>query len=157
MYYTNIFNDGFVEDFLDELFGGSANRGCGCEPEKKPEQPKRVANVRTDIVENDKGYKFIIDLPGYDKSEVKIELKDNYLTVRAEHAPKNTEENKEDKEDKDRYLRRERYEGIRQRSYFVGENINAEAIKAGFSNGVLTIDIPKPEPKEDAKVTISID
>ena len=157
MYYTNIFNDGFVEDFLDELFGGTANRGCGVEPDKKaPEQPKRVANIRTDITENDKGYKFIIDLPGYDKSEVKIELKDNYLTVKAEHAAKAEEAGKPE-EEKSRYLRRERYTGLRQRSYYVGENINVEAIKAGFCNGVLTIDVPKPEPKEEAKVTINID
>lgn len=155
MYYTNIFNDGFVEDFLDELFGGTADRGCACDTGRKPEQPKRTANVRTDIEETEKGYTFTVELPGFDKSEVKIELKDNYLTVKAEHAPK-TEENAEGAEKK-RYIRRERYNGLRQRSYFVGEDINAEGIKAGFNNGILTIDIPKKEPKEEAKVTISID
>ena len=46
---------------------------------------------------------------------------------------------------------------MRQRSYYVGENVNKEAIKASFNNGVLTIDVPKPEPKEDEKVTIAID
>ncbi len=155
MYYTNIFNDGFVEDFLDELFGGTADRGCACDTGRKPEQPKRTANVRTDIEETEKGYTFTVELPGFDKSEVKIELKDNYLTVKAEHAPK-TEENAEGAEKK-RYIRRERYNGVRQRSYFVGEDINAEGIKAGFNNGILTIDIPRKEPKEEAKVTISID
>ncbi|HBE09678.1 MAG: Hsp20/alpha crystallin family protein [Eubacterium sp.] len=155
MYYTNIFNDGFVEDFLDELFGGAADRGCACDTGRKPEQPKRTANVRTDIEETEKGYTFTVELPGFDKSEVKIELKDNYLTVKAEHAPK-TEENAEGAAKK-RYIRRERYNGVRQRSYFVGEDINAEGIKAGFNNGILTIDIPKKEPKEEAKVTISID
>ena len=155
MYYTNIFNDGFVEDFLDELFGGTADRGCACDTGRKPEQPKRTANVRTDIEETEKGYTFTVELPGFDKSEVKIELKDNYLTVKAEHAPK-TEENSEDAAKK-RYIRRERYNGVRQRSYFVGEDINAEGIKAGFNNGILTIDIPRKEPKEEAKVTISID
>jgi HSP20 family molecular chaperone IbpA len=155
MYYTNIFNDGFVEDFLGELFGGAADRNSTCDAGRKPEQqPKRVANVRTDIAEDEKGYKFYIELPGFDKSEVKIELKDNYLTVKAEHAPK-SEENSEAA--KTRYIRRERYNGLRQRSYYVGEDINAEAIKAGFSNGILTIDVPKKEPKEEAKVTISID
>ena len=156
MYYTNIFNDGFVEDFLDELFGGTGNRGCA--PEKKPDQPKRIANVRTDIVEYDKGFKFDIDLPGYDKSEVKIELKDNYLTVKAEHtAAKEENDDKGDKGDKGRYIRKERYDSLRQRSYYIGEDVNAEAIKASFKNGVLTIDVPKAEPKEEAKVTINID
>ena len=153
MYYTNIFNDGFVEDFLDELFGGTCKGGCA--PEKKPEQPKRIANVRTDIVEYDNGFRFDIDLPGYDKSEVKIELKDNYLTVKAEHTA--AKEENDDKADKGRYIRKERYESLRQRSYYVGEDINAEAIKASFKNGVLTIDVPKAEPKEEAKVTINID
>ena len=143
------------KDFLDELFGGTADRGCACDTGRKPEQPKRTANVRTDIEETEKGYTFTVELPGFDKSEVKIELKDNYLTVKAEHAPK-TEENAEGAEKK-RYIRRERYNGVRQRSYFVGEDINAEGIKAGFNNGILTIDIPKKEPKEEAKVTISID
>ena len=104
MYYTNIFNDGFVEDFLDELFGGTADRGCACDTGRKPEQPKRTANVRTDIEETEKGYTFTVELPGFDKSEVKIELKDNYLTVKAEHAPK-TEENAEGAEKK-RYISR---------------------------------------------------
>ncbi|MCR5368115.1 MULTISPECIES: Hsp20/alpha crystallin family protein [Eubacterium] len=152
MYYTNIFNDGFVEDFLDELFGGATGRSCG-EENKKSQPPKRVANLRTDISEDDKGYKFEVDLPGFDKSEVSIELKNDYLTIRAEHAEK--EENKEAEETK--YLRKERYKGLRQRSYYVGENIKAEGIKASFNNGVLTIDVPKPEPKEEAKVTINID
>ena len=146
MYYTNIFNDGFVEDFLDELFGGTADRGCACDTGRKPEQPKRTANVRTDIEETEKGYTFTVELPGFDKSEVKIELKDNYLTVKAEHAPK-TEENAEGAEKK-RYIRRERYTGSCSRSFYVGENVTEEDIQAKFDNGTLKLSIPKDIPKK---------
>ena len=152
MYYTNIFNDNFVEDVFNELFGGTTDRSCGCETDKRPAPPKRVAQMKTDLIEKEKTYTFEIELPGFDKSEVKIELKDNYLTVSAEHP-----ENKEEKGPDGKFLRRERHYGMRQRSYYVGENVNKEAIKASFNNGVLTIDVPKPEPKEDEKVTIAID
>ena len=91
-----------------------------------------------------------IDVPGYDKEDIKIELQDGYLTVSAE---KNEE--KEDKHAK--YLKRERFTGMCSRSYYVGDNLKEEDIKANFKNGILTIEFPKEvEKKVEEKKYIPI-
>ena len=97
--------------------------------------------MKTDLKEKDGKYFLEIDIPGYDKEDIKIELHEGYLTVSAE---KNEE--KEDKHAK--YLKRERFSGMCSRSYYVGENVNEEDIKANFKNGILTIEFTKePEKK----------
>ena len=95
-------------------------------------------------------YMLEIDVPGYDKEDIKIELQDGYLTVSAE---KNEE--KEDKHAK--YLKRERFTGMCSRSYYVGDNLKEEDIKANFKNGILTIEFPKEvEKKVEEKKYIPI-
>ena len=106
--------------------------------------------MKTDLKEKDGKYFLEIDIPGYEKEDIKIELHDGYLTVSAE---KNEE--KEDKHAK--YLKRERFSGMCSRSYYVGENVNEEDIKASFRNGILTIEFPKePEKKIEEKKYIPI-
>lgn len=125
--------DIFDEVFADPFFGEKENK-----------------IMKTDLKEKDGKYMLEIDVPGYDKEDIKIELQDGYLTVSAE---KNEE--KEDKHAK--YLKRERFSGMCSRSYYVGENVNEEDIKANFRNGILTIEFPKePEKKIEEKKYIPI-
>ena len=131
----NIFADRFFNDFFED-FSRPVRRAA------------RVMNpipsaMKTDIKENDKGYKLFIDLPGYAKDDVKAELKEGYLVVSAENTAENNEEDEDGK-----YIRRERLYGSCQRSFYVGKDLEKEDIKAKFDNGTLTIEIPKKEASE---------
>ena len=97
--------------------------------------------MKTDVREHETGYEIAVDLPGFKKDEIKLELKDGYLTV---SAAKGLEENEKDKKT-GKYIRRERYSGSMSRSYFVGEDMKQEDIKAKFEDGVLNITLPKKE------------
>ena len=109
--------------------------------------------MKTDIQEKDNNYILDMDLPGYDKSDIKAQLKDGYLTITAQ---KNT--SKEDKDEKGNYIRRERYCGKCSRSFYVGENLKEEDIKASFSNGILELIFPKKVEKKEEKIKyITID
>ena len=99
--------------------------------------------MKTDINEKKDKYVIDIDLPGYEKDGIKVEIQDGYLTV---HAKVNKEEN--DKE-KGKYVRKERYIGECERSFYVGDNIKEEDIKAKFKNGTLTLEIPKKEERKE--------
>ena len=94
--------------------------------------------MKTDVKETEKGYEVAIDLPGFKKEDVTCELKDGYLTVSAE---KKLEENEKDSEGK--YIRRERYTGNQSRSFYVGDGIHEDDIKASFQDGILRLDVPK--------------
>ena len=94
--------------------------------------------MRTDVREMDGSYQLDIDLPGYKKEDVKAELKDGYLTVKAE---------KKFEETDDKYLRRERYFGSCSRSFYVGEDLTQSDIKAKFEDGILKLTVPKKEPE----------
>ena len=111
--------------------------------------------MKTDIKELDNGYELEIDLPGFKKDEIKAELNNGYLTV---SAAKGLDEDKEDKKT-GKYIRRERYAGACQRSYYVGEDITEEDIKASFEHGILTLFVPKKEakPAVEEKKYISIE
>ena len=100
--------------------------------------------MKTDIRETADDYEITMNLPGVKKENVKAELKDGYLTIQA--AMGSSGENK-DKEGK--YIRRERYYGTSSRSFYVGEDITEEDIKARFENGVLKISVPKKQPEPE--------
>ncbi|MBQ6143932.1 MAG: Hsp20/alpha crystallin family protein [Clostridia bacterium] len=109
--------------------------------------------MSTDIVEKDDGLEMIVDLPGVKKEDIKIELNKGYLIITASS---NVE--KEEKDDSKNYLRRERSTGRYRRSFFVGEELTEEDIKAKFENGTLTINLPKKEQKKiEEKKTINIE
>ena len=125
--------DIFDEVFADPFFGEKENK-----------------IMKTDLKEKDGKYMLEIDVPGYDKEDIKIELNEGYLTVSAE---KNEE--KEDKHAK--YLKRERFTGMCSRNYYVGEGLKEEDIKASFKNGILSIEFPKEvEKKVEEKKYIPI-
>ena len=98
--------------------------------------------MKTDIKENKDCYSITIDLPGYNKDDIKISIDNGYLTINATMS-----KNEEDKE-KGRFIRRERYFGECSRSFYVGDDILVEDIKASFKNGALNLEIPKKEQKE---------
>ena len=110
--------------------------------------------MRTDIKESDAGFELTIDLPGFKKEDVQAELKDGYLAITAQTA---TETSSSD--DAGTYVRKERFSGKCSRTFYVGEDIEEEDIKAKFEDGVLTMNIPKKQeqPKLENKHTIAID
>lgn len=99
--------------------------------------------MKTDIKEKKDKYIIDIDLPGYEKEGIKIEIQDGYLTV---HASINKEENDEEK---GKYVRKERYAGECSRNFYVGDNVKEEDVKAKFKNGTLTLEIPKKEERKE--------
>ena len=145
MLLPSIFGESLFDDFFEDF--------------ARP--VRRIAKVnndiptamRTDVKESETGYELDIDLPGYNKEDVQAKLKDGYLTIMAS-IKKENEENKND----GKYIRRERYYGSCNRSFYVGEHIEQEDIKAKFENGILKVSIPKkeakPEIEEDKFITI---
>lgn len=128
--FLDLWNDPF-EDFFKPLFySGMASK-----------------EMRTDIKETENGYEMQVDLPGFEKKDLKLSLNNGYLTIEAE---KNEKE-----EDKHNYLRRERNYSCK-RSYYVGNGVKEEDVKAKYENGILTVDIPK-ENKELPSGNINID
>ena len=98
--------------------------------------------MNTDIKENDNDYELTMNLPGVKKEDVTAELKDGYLTI---HATSN--QNKDEKDEDGKYIRRERYSGSCNRSFYVGDAVTEEDIKANFENGTLKMTISKKEAK----------
>ncbi len=99
--------------------------------------------MKTDIKENDDSYSIVVDLPGYSKDNIKVEVEDGYLTI---HATINNE-NEETK--KGKFVRRERYFGECSRSFYVGDSVETTDVKAAFKNGILSLEIPKKEDKKE--------
>ena len=98
------------------------------------------AVMKTDVKEDENGYHLDIELPGYKKDDIKAELKEGYMTITATKA-----ENKDEAEKKGNYIRRERYQGTSSRSFYVGEEVKEEDIKAKFEDGILKVFVPKIE------------
>lgn len=112
-----------------------------------------VDTMRTDIVEKDGQYLLNMELPGYKKEDIQMELKDGYLMI---HATKNVDN--EEKDSQGHVIRRERYSGSCSRNFYVGENVKHEDIKASFNNGELVISLPKDPTKQvEEKRFIPID
>lgn len=102
---------------------------------------KRAPNMmKTDVKETEEGYEVDVDLPGFDKDEIHLDLNNGYLTISTEKLLEKIDESK-----KGRILRQERYSGMMQRSFYVGEQLTEEDIKASYTSGVLHITMPKRE------------
>ena len=109
--------------------------------------------MKTDVHEHEDHYELDIDLPGFKKEEVNLELKDGYLTVSAAKGL-----NKDEKNEKGKLIRQERFAGAMQRSFYVGKNLTEEDIKARFESGVLSLNVAKKEfAKVPEKRTIMIE
>ena len=109
--------------------------------------------MKTDIREHDGGYELDVDLPGFKKDEINVELENGYLTI---SATKGLDKDEQDK--KGKYIRRERYAGAMQRSFYVGDEVTQEDIKAKFEDGILRLSIPKKDAQAvETKKTIAIE
>ena len=138
MMMPSIFGESlFDDDWMDfpferEFFG-----------KKNPLYGKHAKNMmKTDVRETENGYEVDIDLPGFKKDEINAKLENGYLTV---SASKGLDQDEKDKEGK--YIRQERYAGAMSRSFYVGEELTQEDIKAKYENGILKLSLPKKEAK----------
>ena len=148
----SIFNDNLFDDFFNfPFYDDKAERRA----EKKLYGHHAHNLMKTDIKEKKDGYELEMDLPGFKKDEITAELKDGYMTISAAKGLNQDEQEK----DTGRYLRRERYAGACQRTFYVGEDVTEEDIKAEFKHGILKLFIPKKEakPAETEKKFISIE
>lgn len=137
MMMPSIFGENLFNDWMDFSFPDVDRVLYG----------KHANNImKTDVKEKDEAYEVAIDLPGFKKEDVKAELKDGYLTISAAKDLDKDEKNKEGK-----YIRRERYVGNMSRSFYVGENVTENDIHAKFEDGILTLDIPKKDPKKQVE------
>ena len=140
MLMPSIFNDNLFDNFFDfPFYDDRAER----QAEKKLYGHHAANLMKTDIKEKKDGYDLEMDLPGFKKDEVKVELNNGYLTVSAE---KGLDKDEEDK--KGKYIRKERYAGALSRTFYLGEEIREDEIKAKFENGILSVSIPKEEEKK---------
>ena len=111
-----------------------------------------ATDFKTDIKDNGKEYVLEAELPGFKKEDIHVDIEDGYMTISAEKKSENDE--KDDKSGK--YLRRERYYGSCSRSFYVGEEVTEEDIKAKFEDGILKISVPKKEPQPAVEQTKTI-
>ena len=127
----NLFDDFFTDGFMPiPVWKG-----------RSPLYGKHAKNLmKTDVRETDTGYEVDIDLPGFKKDEISVELKDGYLTV---SAAKGLDKDEKDKQGK--YIRQERYAGACSRSFYVGEAVQPGEVHAKYEDGILRIDVPKKE------------
>ena len=139
----DLFDEMMDFPFEDDFFG-----------KRNPLYGKKSKNMmKTDVKEHENGYEVDIDLPGFKKDELNLDLTDGYLTI---SASKGLDKDEEDK--KGKYIRKERYAGSMSRSFYVGDGITEEDIKAKYENGILKLSIPKKEAKAvDQKKHIAIE
>ena len=133
MLLPSIFGDNLFDEFMDDMFPANTRKTYRQQP----------SIMRTDIRETDDSYVLDVELPGFKKEDVKLQLKDGYLNITA-----STQSTDEEKDDQGKFLRRERYTGAMERSFYVGEDLTEEDVKARFEKGVLTLTLPKEQPKK---------
>ena len=147
MLMPSIFGESLFDDWFDDidrqmqhmdrrLYGRNAKR-----------------EMKTDVREKEDGYEIDMDLPGFKKDQVELSLENGYLTVTA-----NKGFDKDEKDKQGRMIRQERYAGSMQRSFYVGDNMTEEDVKARFEDGVLHLDLPKKDARKvPEKKTICIE
>ena len=141
MFGESLFDDFFDDDFMRFPVWGGRN----------PLYGKHAKNLmKTDVRETENTYEVDIDLPGFKKDEIDVDLKDGYLTISARRSGARGE-----KDGEGRYIRQERYTGSCARSFYVGEELKPEDVKARFEDGVLELSLPKAQarPQPEKKPT----
>ena len=141
MLMPSIFGEDMFDEFMRDFPFFDENAGNKIEKKLYGRHAKNM--MKTDIKELEGGYELEMDLPGFTKDEITAELKDGYLTV---SATKGLDKDEQEKET-GKYIRRERYAGACQRSFYVGEDITEQDIKAEFKHGMLKLFVPKKEAK----------
>lgn len=140
MLMPNIFTNTYFNDFFEDPFKSLDYNTSGL--------------MTTDVKDTKDGYEMTMNLPGVKKEDIQAELKDGYLTINAV-----SNSNKDEKDKDGKYIRKERYSGSCSRSFYVGDAVTQDDVKAKFENGVLTLEVPKKEeaPKVEEKKYISIE
>lgn len=149
--FPALMNDTMFSDLFDDpFFEGWRNmdRAAACDPNMS------AGMMSTDVRETDKGYMVDIDMPGFKKDDISLDLQNGYLTVSAHRNSSH-----EDKDGNGRWLRRERYAGSCSRSFYVGEDVKESDIHASYRNGTLCIQVPKmqAQPQVESKHQIAIE
>lgn len=131
MFMPSIFENNFVDNFFDDMFS-------------MPTTYRRRENamMKTDVRDCGDCYELDMELPGYKKEDIQAELKDGNLTISAQ-----CKQEKEEKDKNGNFVRRERYTGRCQRSFYVGEQVKQEDIQAAFQDGILKLRVPKVEER----------
>ncbi len=147
MLMPSLFHDSFVDNFFDDMFSF---------PTMEPvfhEFNTVNTMMSTDVQDLGNAYQLEIELPGYNKEDIHAELRNGYMTITAKK-----EDEKNEKNEAGEYIRRERFLGECSRSFYVGEHVKEEDVKAGFENGILKVVYPKKEetPQIEEKKYINI-
>ena len=138
MMLPSIFGENLFDDFFSDPFEMMMPQS------RNPLYGKHAKNLmKTDVRETENSFEVDMDLPGFKKDEVNLELKDGYLTVSADKAL-----DKDEKDNEGRYIRQERWSGSCSRSFYVGDAVKPEDVRAKFENGILQIALPKQEQKK---------
>ena len=153
MLMPSIFGEDMFDEFMRDFPFFDENAGNKIEKKLYGRHAKNM--MKTDIKELEGGYELEMDLPGFTKDEITAELKDGYLTISASKGLDKDEQEKET----GKYIRRERYAGACQRSFYVGEDITEQDIKAEFKHVILKLFVPKKEsaPKVENKKYVAIE
>lgn len=141
--FPALMNDTMFSDLFDDpFFEGWRNmdRAAACDPNMS------AGMMSTDVRETDKGYMVDIDMPGFKKDDISLDLQNGYLTVSAHRNSSH-----EDKDDNGRWLRRERYAGSCSRSFYVGEDVKDSDIHASYKDGTLCLEMPKSEAQQQVE------
>ncbi len=140
-----VYGGNLVDCMFDDFFKDSFFRSVGNDD---------VKSITTDILNHEDSFEIKMDLPGFSAEDVKAELKDGYMTISADHS-----EEKEEEDEEGHYIRKERYSGSYRRNFYVGDAVTQDDIKAKYTEGVLTVTVPKVEKKveEEEKKLISIE
>ena len=157
MMTPSIFGENLFDDFFDDLFDFPMLDDKAMQKAQKKLYGRHAANMmKTDVQEHDDHFEVDIDLPGFKKDELSLELKDGYLVITAAKGL-----DKDEKEKKTgNFVRRERYAGSMSRSFYIGEDIKEEDIHAKYESGVLKLNVPKLEenqPQVEEKKVIAIE
>ncbi len=145
MMTPSIFGENLFDDFVDDFFGFPVFDDKDMRKAQRKLYGHHAANMmKTDVQEHDDHYEVDVELPGFKKDEISLELKDGYLVISAAKGL-----DKDEKEKKTgKFVRRERYAGGMSRSFYIGEDAKQEDIHAKYESGVLKLDIPKTEERK---------
>ena len=138
MMMPSIFGENLFDDFMNDFPFEKHFFG-----ERNPLYGKHAKNImKTDVKETDNSYELDIDLPGFKKEDINVQLDNGYLTIAASKSLE-----KEDEHEKSHYIRQERYSGSMSRSFYVGNDVKQEEIHARYEDGILKLAVPKKAAK----------